>query len=67
MHRIREIVERNDTPAGKTFDLFIQALIVLSLVSFSVETLPNLTAQTQDTLYAIEAVTVGIYYFEREA
>ncbi len=64
MNRLREIVERNDTPAGRTFDFFIQAFIILSLLSFSVETLPSLTAQTRDTLYTIEVVTVGIFTAE---
>ncbi len=64
LDRLRQIIERNDTPAGRTFDLFIQALIVLSLVSFSVETLPDLDPQTQDALHIIEALSVGIFTAE---
>ena len=61
---IKRIVEDSDTPAGKAFDLFIQFLIVVSLVSFSVETLPDLSDTAKDTLYIIEAVTVAIFTIE---
>lgn len=62
--RLRQIVEENDTPAGKAFDLSIQALIVLSLVTFSIETLPNLSPRAQKWLYGIEAATVAIFTVE---
>ena len=39
---VAQTVTQDDTSAGRAFDLVIQALIVLSLVAFSVETLPNL-------------------------
>ena len=56
---LKAIVERSDTRAGRTFDLVIQGLIILSILSFSVETLPNLSAKVQATLYLIETVTVA--------
>jgi voltage-gated potassium channel len=59
--RLKRIVEYNDTPAGRAFDLAIQALIVLSLVTFSVETLPDLSPTAQWWLYTIEVVTVVIF------
>ncbi len=64
VQRLRDIVERNDTPAGRRFDFFIEFLIVLSLVSFSIETLPNLSQQTRDVLRWIEIVTVSIFTIE---
>lgn len=39
--KIRNIVEDNTTRKGKIFDYFIQFLIVSSLVTFVIETLPN--------------------------
>jgi len=36
---VKRIVEDNDTRWGRVFDLVIQALVVVSLVSFSMETL----------------------------
>ena len=47
MDKLRKLIEENETKSGRAFDLFIQALIVLSLISFSVETLPNLTEQME--------------------
>ncbi len=41
---LKLIIEKTDTRAGKVFDLSIQALIVVSLITFSVETLPNLNS-----------------------
>ena len=61
---LKDIIERTDHRAGRLFDLFIQALIVLSLVSFSVDTLPNLSASTRQTLRAIEVGTVAIFTVE---
>ena len=38
---LKRIIEDNDTRAGRALDLVVQILIVLSLVSFSIETLPT--------------------------
>ncbi len=62
--RLRQIVEENDTLASKAFDLSIQALIVLSLVTFSIETLPSLSPRTQKWLYGVEAATVVAFTVE---
>ena len=43
MPSLQQIVERSDSVAGRIFDLFIQALIVFSLITFSLETLLNLS------------------------
>lgn len=60
----KQIIENNDTPQGRIFDLFIQFLILVSLVSFSVETLPNLSGQTIRILKYIEVFTVSIFTLE---
>ncbi|MHA7843361.1 MAG: hypothetical protein ACX93I_08580 [Winogradskyella sp.] len=39
---IKNIVEYNDNKLSKSFAFFIQFLIVLSVITFSAETLPNL-------------------------
>lgn len=62
--RLKSIVEDNDTPAGRAFDLSIQALIVLSLVTFSIETLPGLSSSTRWWLYRIELATVLVFTVE---
>lgn len=61
---LKRIIENNDTPQGRIFDLVIQSLIVISLISFSIETLPEITATTQHFLRYIEIATVGIFTIE---
>ena len=58
---LKHIVEQHDTRWGRVFDITIQLLIVLSLVTFSIETLPNLSVAAQRWLYIIEVVTVAIF------
>ncbi len=64
MINIKQIIEKSDTPAGKAFDLFIQSLIVLSLISFSIETLPDLSKNAKRILNISELITVIIFTIE---
>lgn len=61
--RVRQIVERPDGP-GRTFDLVFQALIVLSLVAFLVETEPGLPAGARAGLEVFEVFTVLAFSLE---
>lgn len=62
--RIKSIVEGSDTRAGRAFDLTIQALIVLSLVSFAIETLPDLSESARTALRFTETATVLLFTLE---
>jgi len=62
--RIRRIVEGRDTRLGRSFDLTIQGLIVVSIVSFSIETLPGLSPASIALLDAIEWATVALFTVE---
>lgn len=59
--QLKRTVEQSDTRAGRAFDLMIQALIVLSLIAFSIETLPNLSDGARVVLRWIEVITVAIF------
>ena len=61
---IKKIIEQNDTKQGRIFDLAIQSIIMMSLVSFSIETLPNLSDKTKEILRVIEIITVGVFTVE---
>ncbi len=61
---IKNIVEYNDNKLSKSFALFIQLLIVLSVITFSVETLPNLKPQTKAILNSIEVFCVVVFTAE---
>jgi len=61
---IRTLIDDTDHISGKAFAFAIQALIIISLVSFSFDTLPNLSQGIKETLYIIEVATVTIFTFE---
>ena len=62
--RLRPIVQDASTPAGRLFDLAIQALIITSLVAFAVETMPELRPDFREALRAFERVSIGIFTAE---
>ena len=61
---LKRIVEKNDTRWGRVFDLGIQVLIVVSIVSFTIETLPDLSPATRRLMEVIELVTVIVFTIE---
>ena len=61
---IRNVLEDTDRRSGKSFAFAIQFLIVLSLVTFSIDTLPDLEQNTKDILRLAEIITVGILTVE---
>lgn len=61
---IKSMVENPDALQGKVFALTIQFLIVVSLFTFSVDTLPDLDSETKQLLRNIEIITVGIFTAE---
>lgn len=53
-----------ETKIGKIFSYIIHLLIVISLITFSISTLPNLTVSEKAVLDSIELITVLIFTFE---
>ena len=49
---------------GRLFDMVVQLLVVVSVVSFTVGTLPTLSAETQAFLVTLEWVTVILFSAE---
>jgi voltage-gated potassium channel len=64
MPSIKSIIERPDTTAGRCFAWCIQMLIVVSIVSFSIETLPDLSDRTRTLLQRTEVVCVLLFTAE---
>ena len=62
--KLTAIVEDCSTKQGRLFDLMIQSLIVLSIVAFSVETLPNLNKDLLLFLDRFELICVIIFTVE---
>lgn len=59
-----KVVIENDSKSGRLFDIFIQILIILSLLSFSIETLPNLDSRYQTIINHFEIFSVIIFSIE---
>ncbi|MCF7975001.1 MAG: ion transporter [Phycisphaerae bacterium] len=62
--KISKLLNNTDHRQGRIFAFTIQSLIVLSLVTFSIDTLPDLPKTTKDILYGIEVITVLIFTLE---
>ncbi|WP_390896911.1 ion transporter [Rubinisphaera margarita] len=61
---LAEMINEKDSRSSRIFSLCIQILIVLSLITFSIETLPNLSPSVQRVLFFIEIVIVSIFTAE---
>lgn len=61
---LKRTIEEPNTTSGKVFAVFIQAIIVLSIVLFSVETLPGLSPTAIRWLAFFDVLTVMIFTVE---
>ncbi|NNK80327.1 MAG: ion transporter [Flavobacteriales bacterium] len=61
---LRRIIDDNTTRSGKIFDYTIQVLILISLISFSIETLPNNSQRTIQILQGVELFCVIVFSIE---
>lgn len=62
--KLQQIVEQTDTRPGRAFAWSVQILIAISLITFSISTLPNLSPTVVATLQIIETVTVILFTLE---
>ncbi len=61
---IEKIVDSRDTKAGLYFDYVIQFLILLSVLAFTIETIPDLEQSTIDFLNTFELICIIIFSAE---
>lgn len=61
---IEQLVNDPSTPQGRAFALTVQFLILVSLVSFTLDTLPNIGPTVKSALSIIEYITVAIFTLE---
>ena len=62
--RIFDLVQRPDTTAGRVFDTFVLLLIVYSITTLSIETIPNLSGSTIEFLRVSEIVVTIVFTLE---
>ena len=61
---LKNIIDSRETKIGLAFDIFIQFLIIFSIIVFSLETLPDLKPHTREILHSIEIFCVIIFTLE---
>ena len=62
--QLKQIIEKSDSRAGRVVDAVIQLLIIVSLITFSFETLPDLSPTTAAWLRWVEVLTVVAFTVE---
>jgi len=61
---LRNIIQDSDTPQGRAFDVIIILLIIISIITFTIETLPNLSQFQKTLLHYTEIVITLIFTIE---
>lgn len=61
---LKSVIENNSTRGGMAFDLAMQALIIVSLVSFSIDTIPDLQPRTRELLGWVDFGCVAVFTVE---
>lgn len=61
---IKNLIVRTDTRGGRLFSIFIQVLILVSVITFSMETIPDLEPETRKILRYVEIFSVLIFTVE---
>jgi voltage-gated potassium channel len=64
MEKLKALLEGKDSKWGRRLDFFIQFLILVSLVSFSLETMPEMSASNMKILRVIEIFCVIVFTVE---
>jgi len=61
---LQNILDINDTKISKIFNLSLQLLIILSIIAFSIETIPDLQETTKNNLNNFELFSISIFTTE---
>ena len=62
--KLRSIVDGNSTRAGRIFDVVIQVLIVVSVITFSIDTLPNLDERWHQIFQYLDFIIFAVFAIE---
>lgn len=64
MSKFRSIINGTDTFGGRLFDWMVLLLIIVAVIEFSIETLPNLSPQMRGWLGQVELVITILFTIE---
>lgn len=62
--KIARVVDSRETKAGLYFDYTIQVLILLSILAFTIETIPDLEPSTIRLLHYFEMCCIAVFTVE---
>lgn len=62
--KLQDIVQGSDTKAGRAFDAVVLFLIIFSIITLTIETLPDLSPTTKWALHISEVVIVAFFTIE---
>lgn len=62
--KLQDIVQGSDTKAGRAFDAVVLFLIIFSIITLTIETLPDLSPTTKRALHISEVVIVAFFTIE---
>jgi len=61
---VRDCVREDGSPVSKTFEIVVQILIIVSMITFALETLPQLSEAHRSLLHYAEIVIVAFFTAE---
>ena len=61
---LTDIIQRNDTLPGRIFDWAIIVLIVISIITLTIETLPDLSSTLRKIIDISEVIILGVFTLE---
>lgn len=61
---LKDLVNNPSSKNGRVFAIIIQCLIIISIITFSIETIPDLKPQTKHILESIEVFCIIIFTLE---
>jgi len=62
--KLKQTIEDNDTKGGKRFDFIIETFIILSLISFSIETIPRVNPRLLYFLNIFNITSIVVFTVE---
>lgn len=64
IHSLRKIINESNSTKARAFDIFIQIMILISIITFSLETVPGLSESYSSTFHILEIISVSIFTAE---
>lgn len=61
---LQQLVDDPDRGPGRVFAWFIQVVIVVSILDFTIETMPNISTDLRSVLWTIEVISIAIFTIE---